>query len=671
MFVHRVSSTRVAYLVSFPSQRRTLPWCLQRQYHVVAARDNLGGGSGLVSCHPYSLEDKRYRLQQYQRQSKARMASNPFSNVSSWVRDVVQSKSLQPPNPILKYTKSVRSSMANDDPTGHPPLPRFSYMLPYHLESAAQEVIRQYHEEMAQLEVSLTATSAAIPEPYPNRTKEEIVRILQKLDRLEAPIQQVLQIGHMLSQLTDDHEDLRAWERALHKVQEMMLNDVEFRSSYIVYNSLEKSMDSTILPPRLLHSFCVGGAQYHDLTDIEDGRATTSSKTINEAREELREIQYHILQIRHRLLSVSPNFMELPKPNQLQTLSDLYQIIGLTWQQARLLGYQTVCQMEMGSTSAVSKSRSHMVTSVEQIRDLHQQVMEIIRPYVKEEVAQLDQAILQEVLGGSAGGGDSKMAERRRQHQEKEQRRLLWHARHAMKQYLTLDGVLEGLFDWTQTLLGISVEEVVDDSGKSGVRGVAVDDIFGWHQNVRLFEVYYDASVAGNISGDDENENSKLLLGRFYLDPYERSAKPRTPNTWLFSQRFSQSMVPVVVMSLCMDSPAWKDDPTLLTWDMVRSLLHQYGKALQLILSASAASPYQSISLDAIRYAPVDVSEFLPYVSTLSQMALCSFDYMLVGFYSFSFVISCPSFRVSTVHGNVASKRWFCSTACAIVSRRI
>ena len=538
------------------------------------------------------------------------MATNPISTVSSWLRDVIQSKSLQPKNPILESVKNARSGIGNGDEQIL--LPRFSHMLPYHLESAAQEVIRQYHEELAQLEVSITATSAAIPDPYPNRSSDEIMRIVRKLDRLEAPIHQVLQVGHLLSQMTEDHEDLHAWKSARSKVQEMILNDTELRSSYIVYNSLVKSTDKTILPPRLLQSFCTGGAEYHDTADIADALASTSSMTMNETREQLQEIQYHILKLRHRILSVATKFTALPKPSQLQTLSDLYQIIGLTWQQARLLGYNTVSQMELDNGN---NSKSRMLASSEQIHGLHQQVMEVTKPYAKQKVAQLDQSVLQEVgLGG--GAGDSKMAERRRQHQEKEQRRLLWHARHAMKQYLTLDGVLEGLFDWTEAIMGISVKEVVDEGGNSDPRIVTVDNIYGWQQNVRLFNIYYNPSVTVLAEDGEKEAKVPLLLGSFYLDPYERSAKPRTSNTWLFSQRASQSTAPVAIMSLCMDSPAWNDDPTPLTWDMARSLLHQFGKALQLILSASAASPYRSDhSWDTLSHSPEDISEFLPYVS--------------------------------------------------------
>ena len=196
--VHRASCAARAPALRSSRQRQTCNGeChASRQLHCISG-GRAGGRRGEVSCSSSLLEEQQLNLQRYQQQQKFRMATNPISTVSSWLRDVIQSKSLQPKNPILESVKNARSGIGNGDEQIL--LPRFSHMLPYHLESAAQEVIRQYHEELAQLEVSITATSAAIPDPYPNRSSDEIMRIVRKLDRLEAPIHQVLQVGHLLS----------------------------------------------------------------------------------------------------------------------------------------------------------------------------------------------------------------------------------------------------------------------------------------------------------------------------------------------------------------------------------------------------------------------------------------------------------------------------------------
>jgi hypothetical protein len=81
--------------------------------------------------------------------------------------------------------------------------------------------------------------------------------------------------------------------------------------------------------------------------------------------------------------------------------------------------------------------------------------------------------------------------------------------------------------------------------------------------------------------------------------------------TSLFSQRQSQTVVPVAIVALKL-RPTWDDSPTPLSWQDTRDVLYQFGKALQLIL-ANANAPKYSINVPP----PPDVSEFMAAVRTI------------------------------------------------------
>jgi len=126
-----------------------------------------------------------------------------------------------------------------------------------------------------------------------------------------------------------------------------------------------------------------------------------------------------------------------------------------------------------------------------------------------------------------------------------------------LRPYLELDGVLRrGVFHAATELYGISFSER--------------PDLFGYHPQVRVFEVH-DADGTG--------------LGLYLLDAYTRDSK--RGGAWmntLVDQNHLLGERSVVVNNLNIVKPP-AGQPTLLAWDEVITLFHEFGHALHSLLS--------------------------------------------------------------------------------------
>lgn len=128
----------------------------------------------------------------------------------------------------------------------------------------------------------------------------------------------------------------------------------------------------------------------------------------------------------------------------------------------------------------------------------------------------------------------------------------------ALRPYLELDRVLhEGVFRAATALYGLTFTERTD--------------LVGYHPDVRVFEVH-DADGSG--------------LGLFLADYWTRESK--RGGAWmnnLVDQSTLLGEPPVVVNNLNIPKPP-DGQPTLLTWDEVTTMFHEFGHALHGLLSA-------------------------------------------------------------------------------------
>jgi hypothetical protein len=189
-----------------------------------------------------------------------------------------------------------------------------------------------------------------------------------------------------------------------------------------------------------------------------------------------------------------------------------------------------------------------------------------------------------------------------------EQQIRLYEARHKLKQNLRLHGVIQGLCDFCEAIFGLRVDVMSQESsGKSSE---------GWNKNVRILHIYQKQEMtSSNDSSDDPKSNTtEKYLGAIYLDPfrdnYFRSDDAKElVTTRLLTKNLFQASAPVGVVALKV-GPTWDDDPAPITWDDLREFLHNFGKALQLILTQNARQACFAVTT------PPDTSDVLAHVST-------------------------------------------------------
>ncbi|MEB3271079.1 MAG: M3 family metallopeptidase [Synechococcus sp.] len=133
----------------------------------------------------------------------------------------------------------------------------------------------------------------------------------------------------------------------------------------------------------------------------------------------------------------------------------------------------------------------------------------------------------------------------------------------ALRPWFPLPQVLEGLFGLCDRLFGIRIEAA---DGQAPL----------WHPDVRFFRVH------DRTSGEP--------LAAFYLDPYSRPGSKRG-GAWMDeclvrSRRPDGGLVLPVAYLICNQSPPLGDTPSLMTFQEVETLFHEFGHGLQHMLTS-------------------------------------------------------------------------------------
>ncbi|KAF0185370.1 MAG: peptidyl-dipeptidase Dcp [Hyphomonadaceae bacterium] len=128
--------------------------------------------------------------------------------------------------------------------------------------------------------------------------------------------------------------------------------------------------------------------------------------------------------------------------------------------------------------------------------------------------------------------------------------------------------------------LGKMIEAIHYNAGQLfGIRFVKKDNIPSWHPDVVAYEVY-----------DDSNKLMAMWLGDFYTRPSKQSG------AWMSSLRDQQRLVgdiKPIVFNVCNYTKPSAGNPTLLSFDDVTTLFHEFGHALHGMLS-NVTYPSQS-----------------------------------------------------------------------------
>lgn len=469
------------------------------------------------------------------------------SGLSNWFQDVFRTGSFQPPNPILSKSG----------------LPEFSRILPYHLESATKTAVRQYAVELAELEVSLS--SAVGNEDDLKNTRD----LFNKIDQIEAPIVQIIEVARLFTKLASLPDQQEEWQRAAETARKIIDNKIQpYTQSRIVFEKLKdmaNGTDGNDFPLHIRMAFEKEGVNLPVQDDGDDD--FNRIKTISDQ-----------LKVLEKELETISSYKEASKAARLNTVKCMYNVIGLKNLQAQQLSYPTVTSMAMAA-------HNNMATSKEEILKVQNSVAQFLKPYLPEVEFTLDQDA-GAFLPNSKSNGPTES--------EKE----VWRAKQSIKKLIFLDGALQGLSDFCDSIFGIKVVEEKNNSS-----------VLGWNKNVRIFHL---------LNKEDASELGSIYLDPFY-DPYWRSETNNVVMTRLFSQRQNQTDLPIAVIGLSI-SPTWDDVPTPLTWKDFQDLLYQFGKALQLILAQKGKQNSPVVQ-------PADMSEFLATVSQIFLFLLSHYHF--------------------------------------------
>jgi len=246
--------------------------------------------------------------------------------------------------------------------------------------------------------------------------------------------------------------------------------------------------------------------------------------------------------------------------------------LELARQQARMLGYETYADMSL---------TRRMATDVAAVEKLLGQLRDAARPAAQRDLDELRELAKQ----ASAPEADDMMnwdvafwAERLRE-------KKFSLSDEQLRPYFPLPGVLGGLFSLAERLFDIRVRPA---DGQAPV----------WHEDVRFFRV-------ANGAGED--------IAAFYLDPYSRPAEKRG-GAWMDSL-YGRSRAcaapgkPVrlpVAYICCNQTPPASDKPSLMSFNEVLTLFHEFGHALQHMLTTvdcGLAAGINNIEWDAVELA--------------------------------------------------------------------
>jgi oligopeptidase A len=243
-------------------------------------------------------------------------------------------------------------------------------------------------------------------------------------------------------------------------------------------------------------------------------------------------------------------------------------ILTLRLEQARRLGYASWAEVSLASK---------MAGSVAEVEQLLEELRAAAYPIARSELEQLRACAARH---GAAEAEDLKpwdvafWAERlRRESFELDSE--------ALRPWFPLEQVLQGLFGLCQRLFDIRIVSSDPDAAPT------------WHPDVRHFRV---------LDG-----SSGVPLAAFYLDPFSRPGSKRG-GAWMDEclgrgvSRAGESVLPVAYL-ICNQSPPVGATPSLMTFEEVETLFHEFGHGLQHMLTTverPQAAGINNVEWDAV-----------------------------------------------------------------------
>jgi oligopeptidase A len=242
-------------------------------------------------------------------------------------------------------------------------------------------------------------------------------------------------------------------------------------------------------------------------------------------------------------------------------------MLELRREEAALLGFATFAELSLASK---------MAPDVESVERLLEELRSVAYPAAQRELGELARFAkarepgLDELRHWDVAYFAERLREERYAYSEEE-----------LRPYFPLPRVLEGLFGLAERLFGVRIAPA---DGEAPV----------WHADVRFFRV---------IGPDGE------LVAAFYLDPYSRPAEKRG-GAWMGEcvgrsaalGEPGRPRLPVAYL-ICNQTPPVGGRPSLMSFDEVETLFHEFGHGLQHMLTRvdfGLASGIRNVEWDAV-----------------------------------------------------------------------
>ncbi|RYZ52455.1 MAG: M3 family peptidase, partial [Proteobacteria bacterium] len=242
---------------------------------------------------------------------------------------------------------------------------------------------------------------------------------------------------------------------------------------------------------------------------------------------------------------------------------NIYKILELRTEQAKLLGYKSYAELSLATK---------MADNVEEVDKLLSDLAGASTQKAHEEIKSLTAFANKIGLVGKIQNWDTQF------YLEKLRQEKFDFSDDELRPYFPLPRVLEGLFSLLNQLFSIKVVESPTPVQK-------------WNDDV----LYYDVL----------NEKSEKIAG-FFLDPYARPGEKRGGawmDTCLDRGNFQGKKVFPIAYLVCNGTPPVGDTPSLLSFDEVETLFHEFGHGLQHMLTqvdVLEASGINGIEWDAV-----------------------------------------------------------------------
>ena len=239
------------------------------------------------------------------------------------------------------------------------------------------------------------------------------------------------------------------------------------------------------------------------------------------------------------------------KGDELDNQDNVLKIAKLRHERANLLGYKTHAHFVL---------EERMAETPEKVHSFLEELLEKAKPAAKREFKQLED------FAKDLDGIDRLEKWDGSYYSEKLKQKLFSLDDEQLKPYFKLENVIDGVFQVAEKLFGLQFEEV--------------SDIEKYHEDVKTYKVY---------------DSDKNFISIFYADFHPRAGK--RGGAWMTSfksqwKKDGENVRPHI-SNVCNFTPSTESKPSLLTFNEVTTLFHEFGHGLHGML---ANTTYPSLS---------------------------------------------------------------------------